>query len=281
MSPDKPDFATLRDDDYLLDRLGRGEPAAGDVERMLAGWRAGLPAAGPVDPRLLDAVTAAITAPGPAKRRRSAAKRRRPRRVARVSLSAAAAVLVAGGTVTIAAAYAGPSSPLWPVTRVMYGDLAESRAARDDADRAVSDAKTEADQGHYPEAARLLAVADSLADKVNEPTDEHRLRTDIATVRELLPALPPVAPGKSTASVEITPPALVPDAVPRTRNGAPDTRQDTERGSEQGSGGTGGGEGQPPTSTKAKKEKKAEANAVLPSVPTPEVDPSAPLDPGN
>jgi hypothetical protein len=171
----EPDPRIVRRDDRLLDRVGRGAPADGDeAEAMLAAWRQTLPAPGPPGAALLAAVTAPPARP--------------KRRVARASLGIAASVALVTGGITVAAAYAGPRSPLWPVTRFVYSGVAESRLALDSADQAVSDARTAARQHRFPEAARLLATADQLADKVTEPEPEHQLRTDIAGVRDLLPA---------------------------------------------------------------------------------------------
>ncbi len=193
-----PDLRTLRDDDDLLDRLGHGEPADGDdVAAMLAGWRRSLPVAGRPDDELIAAVT-----------RRTARPRRR---LARATLGVAASVALVGGGVTVAAAQAGPDSPLWPVTRLVYGDLAESRAALDDATRAVSDARTAAGQGRYPDALRLLATAAALADKVDEPAAERRLRHDIAAVRGMLPAGARSGTPDATESLGVPTPSLAPD----------------------------------------------------------------------
>jgi hypothetical protein len=178
-----PDPRVVRRDDRLLDRVGRSVPADGDeAEAMLAAWRQTLPVPGPPG----DALLAAVTAP-PA---------RPKRRVARASLGIAASVALVTGGITVAAAYAGPSSPLWPVTRFVYSGAAESRLALDSAAQAVSDARNAARQHRFPEAARLLATADQLADKVTEPGPKHQLRSDIAGVRDLLPAAekPAVAP---------------------------------------------------------------------------------------
>ncbi|MPZ86055.1 MAG: hypothetical protein GEV28_39080 [Actinophytocola sp.] len=270
MTADHPDLTTLRDDDQLLDQLGRGAPADGDVEEMLAGWRAGLPDAGPTDRHLLDAVTATVTGRRAARRRREHASRRRGapnrRRTARVSSSAAAAVLIAGGTVTVAAAHAGPDSPLWPVTRAVYGDLAESRVARDGAIQAVSDARTEAGRGHYPEAERLLAVADSLVVKVHEPADARRLRLDIATVRDLLPK--PQLPATSSANVPIKPPPPTPDG----KDGKPDdTANDDNRAGTGDDDGDGDDRDRDDGNGKSHDDEKKVRPRALPSVP--EVDP--------
>ena len=198
-----PNLRTQRKDDRLLDRLGRGEPgdpAGDDVEAMLAGWRRSLPIAGPPDAHLLAAVTA--TEP------------RQARRMVRASLGVAASVVLVCGGVAVAAADAGPDSPLWPVTRLVYGNVAESRLALDGANHAVSDARTAAGQGRYPDAARLLATADTLADKVDEPGAAQRLRSDIAAVRGLLPtsttATTTPQPPQPTESLGVEPPPIGP-----------------------------------------------------------------------
>lgn len=198
-----PNLRTQRKDDRLLDRLGRGEPGdpAGDeVEAMLAGWRRSFPAAGPPDAHLLAAVTATET--------------RQARRMVRASLGVAASVVLVCGGVAVAAAYAEPDSPLWPVTTLVYGNVAESRLALDGANHAVSDARTAAGQGRYPDAARLLATADALAAKVDEPGAAQRLRSDIAAVRGLLPtsttATTTPQPPQPTESLGVEPPPIGP-----------------------------------------------------------------------
>lgn len=194
-----PDLRTVREDDRLLDRLGRGEPASGDdVDAMLSAWRRNLPVAGPPDPRLLAAIA-----------RKPAPKRRLTRTV-----GIAASFVLVGGGMTTAAAFAQPDSPLWPVTRFVYGDLADSRQALAGATHAVADARLAAEQGHYAEAARLLATADALADKV-DPGAADSLREDIAGVRERMPAgtnVPAHDPKPTDgAGAEAPPPAPAPE----------------------------------------------------------------------
>jgi hypothetical protein len=183
-----PDLRTVREDDRLLDRLGRGEPVRGDdVEAMLAAWRRTLPAAGPPEPPLLAAVT-----------RKPAPKRR----LTRTSVGIAASFVLVGGGVTTAAAFAQPDSPLWPVTRFVYGDLADSRQALAGANHAVSDARTAIEQGRYADAARLLATADALADDVDS-AEATQLREEISGMRDRLPAgtnVPANAPDGSKPS---------------------------------------------------------------------------------
>ncbi|HEY7594381.1 MAG TPA: hypothetical protein VH969_14610 [Actinophytocola sp.] len=212
-----PDLRTVRNDDRLLDRIGRGERIRprdeGDIEAMLSAWRLGLPIVGPPDSRLLDAVT------GPPRRRAK-------RRAARASVGIAASVAMLSGGVMTAAAYANPDSPLWPVTRIVYGDMAQSRIALDNANRAVADARTAADDGRYDEAKQLLAAADDLADKVDDPDSADRLRADIAKMRSALPPDPrskdTPAAGKPTASLGVEPPPLDPGNGPKApKNSAP------------------------------------------------------------
>ncbi|GAB3448186.1 hypothetical protein [Actinophytocola sediminis] len=179
-----------RDDDEFLDRLGRGEPVDGDeVERMLSTWRASMPTAGPTDERLLDAVTTAIARPA-----------RGRGRMRKATVTVAAAALLTGGGLTAVATQAGPGSPLWPVTELVFGGLAESRAAVDRADGVLRDARTAVDQGRLPEAARLLAHADKLADEVAEPSAAERIRDDVAAIRERLTPHVADAPSRSDAS---------------------------------------------------------------------------------
>jgi hypothetical protein len=200
-----PNLRTLRNDDRLLDRIGRGEQVNdGDVEAMLGAWRDTLPVAGPPGPRLV----AAVTAPRPRPRRR----------VARTSLGVAASVALLAGGVMVGAAYVNPDSPLWPVTGFVYGDITDSQAPLDEANRDVADARTAVEHGRYAEAARLLGTADELAGRVDDPGAAKRLRDDIADVRAELPPDPRTKSGATTvhrpaASIE-APPAPPDGAAP-------------------------------------------------------------------
>lgn len=210
-----PDLRTQLNDDRLLDRIGRGERLRthDDVAAMLSAWRLELPAAGPPDPRLIDAVT------GPSRRRAR-------RRAARTSVSIAASVAVLSGGIMVAAAYANPDSPLWPVARIVYGDLAESRIALDNANQAVAEARTAVDQGRYADALRLLAAAGDLAEQVDDPVAADRLHEDIAKVRRTLPPdkrSEQGPAGRPTESLGVAPPPLDPGKNPKVapRNGPP------------------------------------------------------------
>jgi hypothetical protein len=185
-----PSGGERRDDDEMLDRISRGEPAEdGDVERMLFTWRASMPSAGPTDDRLLDAVTAAVARP------------RRDHLRWRGAVAAVAAVAVlTGGALTAVAAQAGPTSPLWPVTELVFGSIAESRVALDRCDNTLDDAKVAADEGRVSEATRLLDHADALADKVDEPGAAGRIRDAIADLRAQLARDAVRTPSRSDAT---------------------------------------------------------------------------------
>jgi len=196
-----PDLRTLRQDDRLLDRIGRGEPVdGGEVEAMLGAWRDTLPVAGPPDPRLVAAVTT---------------RRAKPRRrVVRASLGVAASVALLAGGVMVGATYVNPQSPLWPVTDFVYGGVADSQDALDDGNQAVADARTAAEHGRYAEAGRLLKTADELAGKVADPDEAKRLRDDIADVRTKLPR----TPGTTSGSATVHRPAANAPAPPAERD---------------------------------------------------------------
>ncbi|OLF14647.1 hypothetical protein [Actinophytocola xanthii] len=171
-SEDDPD--TPGQDADLLDQPDRGEPTEdGEVELMVSRWRT-TPPASPTDARLLEAVTATVAAP------------RDRRRFPKLTAAVAASALLAVGGITAAAAHAGPDSPLWPITQLVFGDLAESRTAAQSADDTLREARTAAHDGDAAEAARLLARADDLTNRVAEPTVANRLREAIADLRHLL-----------------------------------------------------------------------------------------------
>jgi hypothetical protein len=176
---DRPmDVITLHEDDLLLDQLGRGaEPTGGGaVAATLSRWRATLPEADPVDDELLAAALAALRPP------------RRVSRVARGSVILSTAAVVAFGTVTAAAEHAGPNSPLWPLTQLMFHDRAEARSAVDAASDTVGAARAAIDGGHYDEASRLLDGAAASVRHLGGGADADRLRDEIAALRASIPA---------------------------------------------------------------------------------------------
>jgi hypothetical protein len=232
---DQPiDAARLRDDELLLCLLGAGGSMAGedDLAILLGEWRATLPAVAddpghdlPVDdqPRIAGTVPEAV---GTQPRRTTPARAPARRRLRLAAVAAVAASLV-GGAMTAAAAHARPGSPLWPVTRLMYGELADSRVAVQTADRAVAQARAAAREGRSDDARRLLDEASALLGQIREPADARRVRASIAAARTLLtprpggtstdlgPALPVPTPAPPAT------PVAGPIPVPGNRPGPP------------------------------------------------------------
>ena len=113
----------------------------------------------------------------------------------------AAAVLAVGAAgVGMAAADAGPDSPLWPITQVAYPDRVESAKARSAAEHALDDASRAAAEGRQDDALRLLDEAEQNTGKVRTPADAKRLRSAASKVRGLLSGTAPNGRTKRGAS---------------------------------------------------------------------------------
>ncbi|NJC74114.1 hypothetical protein HC031_31035 [Planosporangium thailandense] len=223
------DLAAFAADTLLLDALGSGAPAPpGDrVASLLAAWRADLdaellttdvddsaverdPAADPEVARLLAAAAAdpsagtGVTTAGTHARRGAG----RSRRVAQRVLGVAAAVLAAaGGGLVVGAGHATPGSPLWPITRVVYREQADSAQA----EHTLALARKAATEGRVADARLLLTQADTLIARVSDPDRASRLRATSKAVRDLLPA------GTSSPSA----PAPAPSAPGPAATGGP------------------------------------------------------------
>jgi hypothetical protein len=198
------DLSALYEDDLLLDQLGRGEePDDGDaVAATLSRWRATLPAAGPTDDELLDSALAALRSGN------------RTRRLARGSVFVSIVAVLVGGAVTAAAEHAGPGSPLWPVTQLVFHDLAEARAAAEAAGDSIGAARAAIDGGHYVEAAGLLDDAAGFIARMDRE-DASRLRADIASLLARIPVdadepAPDPGPGPGAAPDGTAPPSRTP-----------------------------------------------------------------------
>lgn len=182
------DVTTVTRDAALLDALGRGDPPPAEDEMgvLLAAWRADLAA------NLPDVPTTAPAAPDTGATPR--------RRLLRAGMSVAAALVGLAGGLTIAALNAEPDSPLWPITRVVDGDGADSHVAARDARQAIAEAREAVADSHYSDAARHLDEATALIARVRDDSLAARLRDEVAAVRGLLPGLidevVPSAPAK-------------------------------------------------------------------------------------
>jgi hypothetical protein len=238
------DVATVTADDQLLDALGRGEAAPADdqVAGMLAAWRGELAAEMPT-----------VRKPTPAGVVDLGGKRaRRALRPGRMALVAAAAVVAIAGTVTFAAGEAGPQSPLWPITRLIYSDRAESRLAQQDAEQAIARARQAIAEGRYTDAEKQLTEAKTLIGRVRDEQVAKRLLDEVAAVTGLLPGgllRQPSAPA----------------------GGGPSAPGGATRGPTGGSG-SGGGSEPDPTSTSG-----GLPLPPLPSLPLPSISVSLPI----
>jgi len=205
------DLTTLREDDLLLDRLGRGDDLADAdadadadaVAATLARWRATLPGDDAADRTNDELLASALAVLQPS------------RRIGRVARRAAALSVVAAlafGSLAAASEHAGPDSPLWPLTRLMHHDRVEVRAAADAADAAdagVSAARAAIDANRYDQASRMLDDAAAAVERMEGAADAGRLREEIAALRALIPA--------GTERTTAGPPARLPSSeVPRS-----------------------------------------------------------------
>jgi uncharacterized membrane protein YgcG len=231
--PETYDVATVTADDRLLDALGRGEaaPPDDDVAGLLAAWRAEL---------ATDIPTVRKPAPAGVVDLQQERVRRgwRPRRML---IAAAAMIIALGGAVTLAAGGAGPDSPLWPITQLVYSDRADARQAQQDAEQAISKARQAIDEGRYTDAEKQLNEAKGLIGRIHDPQVAHRLLDEVAAVTGLLPRL-------------VTQPSHPAAGGPKS-TGSP-------RGGGGGQGGDGGGGGNPDTT-------QSPGGLPLPSLPVP------------
>ena len=169
---DEPiDLAAVQADDELINALGAGfgVPSGGrsfhaddQVVALLSKWRADV-VEEPI-PELIDLETAvaAVRAGMPAaKPTRSA----RARHLVPVAAAAAFLVLVGGG-VTIGSATAEPDSALWPVSKVLFSERAESVEAAVRVSDKIDNAKQALSEGKPEQAAAELAQAQQELAKV-------------------------------------------------------------------------------------------------------------------
>lgn len=232
------DLAEIQADDALLDALGHGEPAPDDddLAGLLAGWRADLGTDLPAD------LPSGIPVPLPARRRTG---------VRRMLAGAVAAAVLLGGA-ALGARHSGPDNPLWPLTRVLYPQQAHVLAV----EHTIALAGDAAAAGRHDDARRLLDVAATDVERVEDPATRQRLRDRIEEIRRSLPAATGPAAPASTPPTPVTPSAPAPSPGVTTPGHTP------------GSGG-----GDPTTGP----------GGLVPGLPTPQVPPlpgpSLPLPP--
>jgi hypothetical protein len=190
--------AVLRDD-ALLDALGRGElPAdfAGDpTARLLFAWQGDLHEPAPALP--LARSTALWLS-------------------RRVTVAAAIGVFAAGSLGSVAAAaIAEPGDALWPITKVVYTERAESIEARDEAYLTLRQARVAIAEHRPDQARRLCDEARRKAGEVRENDDRAAITDELAKVLATLDH-------KARAGAPVAPEAPK-DPTPETPSSSPTT----------------------------------------------------------
>jgi hypothetical protein len=179
------DLATIAADDAMLDVVGRGEsgPEADQMTAMLLAWRSEI-ADGDDDvdsnAELIRTALASDGTPATALAMRSYVSRRLLRAAAGVVV---AAVLATG--LAVGSNYADPGSALWPVTKVLYPERAEVRAA----EHAIDRARAAVAAGEYDEVQRLLDEARRHLARVDDKVVAERLHAEVDAVLRDLPAV--------------------------------------------------------------------------------------------
>ncbi|MEU5948466.1 anti-sigma-D factor RsdA [Micromonospora sp. NPDC047465] len=218
------DLATIARDDELLDALGRGEPgpAGDDLAAMLAAWRDEVADGDALRPDADDDHGLRPIAGGghtfrPAVEAASARRARSAvlgRGVLRLAAAVIAVVVVLSTGLGVGSRHAGPSSPLWSLTRVLYPEQADVRLV----EHTIQRARTAATAGRVDEARALVEEARTELTAIDDPAAVRRLSAELDSLQHAL--LDPVAtPG--APSTDPVPPAPTGDGGPTPASPAP------------------------------------------------------------
>lgn len=240
---DPVDPDQLARDEALLDALGAGAPGpdGDDLAAMLSAWQTSVST--DIPSAVDDAVVHEAAAVAPPRRTR--------RPLAKLIAALTGATIVLGGSLTAAAAGAGPGSPLWPITRIVYADRADSRAAEQTAQRLVDEATTAFAHHDYADATARLDRADTYLPKITDGVAKQRIAGQIERLRAAIAAV-------TLPSVGVSPTPQAPGAA--------------------SSPGTGGTDGRPAESTPAPSPTPSPSQGgLLPLPPLPSLLPSLPI----
>jgi hypothetical protein len=220
------DLSTIARDDVLLTALGRDEPMpdGDEIAALLAAWRNDLR----LDELSLDQESS-VPESLPDSVPDLSTRRRGWSRQTRGLIAAAAAVVLLTAGVTVAAGDAGPGSPLWPITTIVYGERADSLIAQQDTERGIQQARDAIAEARYTEAGQLLDAATARAADVRDQSVVRRLLDQIAAVRGLLPggigllptAAPTAPPSAQPTAPGQTAPTPAPTSAPSSGGGLP------------------------------------------------------------
>ncbi|MER6594493.1 anti-sigma-D factor RsdA, partial [Micromonospora purpureochromogenes] len=195
-SGEQLDLGTVTRDDLLLDALGRGEEGADgdDLAAMLAAWRADV-TADVEETGTSDSLPAVGThaggrggldlRSGPYDARAGRVRPRRPRPWALRLAAAVAAVLVLATGLGVGSKNAGPTSPLWSLTKVLHPEQAAVRTV----EQSIARARDAVAAGRLDNARHWVDQAQQDLTSVTDPADAARLRAEIdAVLRDLAAA---------------------------------------------------------------------------------------------
>ncbi|MGC1213408.1 MAG: hypothetical protein WA890_19330, partial [Micromonospora sp.] len=172
------DLEILARDDVLLDALGRGEepPVDDDLATMLAAWHADI-ADGAPEPTAVrqPAPTAAapVEAPAPLRPAPRRPLRSRPWAVRLAAAVVAVAALTAG--LGISSRTAGPTSPLWSLTKLLYPQQAEVRMVED----TIAQARAALAAGRLDAAQHFVDEARGALSGIDDPGTRDRLGSEL------------------------------------------------------------------------------------------------------
>ncbi|MER7889882.1 anti-sigma-D factor RsdA [Micromonospora sp. NPDC094482] len=222
LPPPQPQDPVLRDD-QLLDAISRGEPVPSEhpvddpIAALLHRWHSEVeaqarqldavgdrvpgpaPTAGP-PPAQVPAEGAGArrpvpTRPGRAGRPPAARPVGAPGRRRRVTAAGVALALVGvAGGLWLGAVRAEPGGLLWPVTRLVYADRAESLATEREIGRAIEQARRDLTDGRHAEAREHLERAAALLGTIGDGDAAARLRSELDDLRRHLPPVVPADP---------------------------------------------------------------------------------------
>lgn len=125
-------------------------------------------------------------------------------RPGRLLLAAALLVAVLGGGVVVGAGAGRPGTPLWPVTRLVYTERADSRVAAQHVEELLTQADRHLRERRHADAEKLLRQAWDRLGQVRERSDHERLRAELMRLL--------------TAFAAATSPTQAPSAQPRPGN---------------------------------------------------------------
>ncbi|MGN9806368.1 anti-sigma-D factor RsdA [Micromonospora sp. L32] len=233
------DLGTVTRDDLLLDALGRGEEGTDgdDLAAMLAAWQADV-TAGVDETGTSDRFPAVGTQAGgrggadlrsgPYDARAGRVRPRRPRPWALRLAAAVAAVLVLATGLGVGSKNAGPTSPLWSLTKVLHPEQAAVRTV----EQSIARARDAVAAGRLDDARHWVDRAQQDLTSVTDPADAARLRAEIdAVLRDLAAAscpgwprcAPPAPPAPAASTTGGSPSAPAP-APPPTAPASPSAR---------------------------------------------------------